>query len=30
VQSIAPTWRKDAFDHSDWLFDMNCDGFRAI
>ena len=30
IQPIAPTWRKEPFDHSDWLFDTKYDGFRAV
>jgi bifunctional non-homologous end joining protein LigD len=30
VQPIAPTWRKDPFDHPDWLLDVKYDGFRAV
>jgi bifunctional non-homologous end joining protein LigD len=30
VQPIRPTWRKDPFDHADWLFDMKADGFRGL
>jgi bifunctional non-homologous end joining protein LigD len=30
VQPIAPTWRKEAFDDPDWLFDFKYDGFRAL
>jgi bifunctional non-homologous end joining protein LigD len=30
IQPIAPTWRKDPFDHLDWLFDTKYDGFRAV
>jgi bifunctional non-homologous end joining protein LigD len=30
VQPIAPTWRKEPFDDSDWLFDFKYDGFRAL
>ena len=30
VQPIAPTWRKEPFDHPDWLFDVKYDGFRAL
>src|ERR1700757_3399737 len=30
VQPIRPTWRKDPFDHADWLFDMKSDGFRGL
>lgn len=29
VQPIIPTWRKEPFDHPDWLFDVKYDGFRA-
>ena len=30
VQPIIPTWRKEPFDHPDWLFDVKYDGFRAV
>ena len=30
VQPIAPTWRKDPFDHPEWVFDVKYDGFRAV
>ena len=30
VQPIAPTWRKEPFDHPDWLFEMKYDGYRAL
>src|ERR1700756_1415884 len=30
VHPIRPTWRKDPFDHADWLFDMKADGFRGL
>jgi ATP-dependent DNA ligase len=30
VQPIKPTWRKEPFDASDWLFDVKYDGFRAL
>src|SRR5690348_4823578 len=30
VQPIAPSWRKEPFDHRDWLFDCKYDGFRAL
>ena len=30
IQQIRPTWRKDPFDHPDWLFDLKYDGFRAL
>jgi bifunctional non-homologous end joining protein LigD len=30
IQPIAPTWRKEPFDHPDWLFDVKYDGFRAL
>jgi bifunctional non-homologous end joining protein LigD len=30
IQPIAPTWRKEPFDYSDWLFDAKYDGFRAV
>jgi len=30
IQPITPTWRKEPFDHPDWLFDVKYDGFRAI
>ena len=30
VQPIAPTRRKEPFDHPDWLFDFKYDGFRAL
>jgi bifunctional non-homologous end joining protein LigD len=30
IQPIAPTWRKEPFDHPDWLFDTKYDGFRAV
>ena len=30
VQPIAPTRRKDPFDHADWLFDVKYDGFRGL
>src|SRR5690348_2354170 len=30
VQPIAPSWRKEPFNHRDWLFDCKYDGFRAL
>lgn len=30
VQPIAPTWRKEPFDHPEWVFDFKYDGFRAL
>jgi len=30
VQPIAPTWRKEPFDHPEWVFDVKYDGFRAV
>src|SRR5262249_58790304 len=30
IQPIRPTWRKDPFDHPDWLFDLKYDGFRGL
>src|SRR5215831_13940977 len=30
IQPIAPTWRKEPFDDSAWLFDMKYDGYRAL
>jgi bifunctional non-homologous end joining protein LigD len=30
VQPIAPTWRKEPFDDSDWLFEFKYDGYRAL
>jgi bifunctional non-homologous end joining protein LigD len=30
IQPIRPTWRKEPFDHPDWLFDLKYDGFRAL
>jgi ATP-dependent DNA ligase len=30
VQPITPSRRKEPFDHSDWLFDVKYDGFRAV
>src|SRR4051794_33517979 len=30
IQPIRPTWRKEAFDNTDWLFDVKYDGFRAL
>jgi bifunctional non-homologous end joining protein LigD len=30
IQPIAPGWRKEPFDHPDWLFDLKYDGFRAV
>ena len=30
VQPIIPTWRKEPFDHPEWLFDFKYDGFRAL
>jgi bifunctional non-homologous end joining protein LigD len=30
MQPIRPTWRKEPFDHPDWLFDLKYDGFRAL
>jgi ATP-dependent DNA ligase len=30
TQPIRPTWRKEAFDDTHWLFDVKYDGFRAL
>jgi bifunctional non-homologous end joining protein LigD len=30
VQPIVPTWRKEPFDDSEWLFDFKYDGFRGL
>jgi ATP-dependent DNA ligase len=30
VQPIIPTWRKEPFDDSEWLFDFKYDGFRGL
>ena len=30
VEPIIPVPRKEPFDDSDWLFDVKCDGFRAL
>jgi bifunctional non-homologous end joining protein LigD len=30
IQPIIPTWRKQPFDHPEWLFDVKYDGFRAL
>ena len=30
VQPIIATWRKEPFDHPEWLFDFKYDGFRAL
>ena len=30
IQPIAPTWRKEPFDHPEWLFEVKYDGFRAV
>ena len=30
IQPIAPTWRKEPFDHPEWLFEVKYDGFRAL
>jgi len=30
VQPITPTWRKEPFDHPEWVFDFKYDGFRAL
>ena len=30
VQPIIPCWRREPFDHSDWVFDFKYDGFRAL
>ena len=30
IQPIRPTWRKDPFEHPDWLFDLKYDGFRGL
>jgi ATP-dependent DNA ligase len=30
VQPIIPTWRKEPFDDSEWLFDFKYDGFRPL
>jgi bifunctional non-homologous end joining protein LigD len=30
VQPIIATWRRQPFDHPEWLFDFKYDGFRAL
>jgi hypothetical protein len=30
VQPIAPTRRKEPFDHPEWVFDVKYHGFRAV
>jgi bifunctional non-homologous end joining protein LigD len=30
VQPIRPTWRKEPFDHPEWVFDVKYDGFRGL
>jgi ATP-dependent DNA ligase len=30
VQPIIPTWRKEPFDDSEWLFDFKYDGFWGL
>ena len=30
VQPIIPSWRREPFDHPDWVFDFKYDGFRAL
>jgi ATP-dependent DNA ligase len=30
IQPIAATWRKEPFDHPEWLFEVKYDGFRAL
>jgi ATP-dependent DNA ligase len=30
VQPIAPTWRREPFDHPEWVFDMKYDGYRSL
>ena len=30
VQPIIPSWRREPFDHPDWVFDFIYDGFRAL
>ena len=30
IEPIAPTWRKEPFDHPEWLFEVKYDGFRAL
>ena len=30
IQPIRPTWRKDPFDHPEWVFDVKYDGFRGL
>jgi ATP-dependent DNA ligase len=30
IKPIAPTWRKEPVDDSDWLFDLKYDGSRGL
>jgi bifunctional non-homologous end joining protein LigD len=27
---MPPVWRRESFDHLDWIFEVKHDGFRAI
>jgi hypothetical protein len=30
MEPVIPQWRRDAFDHPDWTFELKYDGFRGL